>query len=163
MVHLGVVHCIVDGGLDVAARECPLDRVEELSRFGHGGNHRRVRQHAEIIEREHIVGVCHGDHDTPAALRDRQRLVSTGDLLGNATRHDQVESTQREVDEVVAESLRQDACEVHRRDRAHLHERLSDAPPGFPLQSERVREVFGADETALGQHLADTGETLPLR
>ena len=140
-----------------------LDRGEEVSGVGERGEDRLPGEHADVVEREHVVRVRHRDDDLAAPTLDRQRAVAARDLFGDHAREQDVGRVGLEVDERDAEVVGEGLRELEARDRADVDERFAEALAGRALVFERALEIVLGDEAAVDHRLAEPGDRVRLR
>ena len=118
-----------------------LDRGEEVAGVGERGEDRLAGEHADVVEREHVVRVRHRDDDLAAPTFDRQRAVAARDLFGDHAREEHVGRVRLEVDERDAEVVGEGLRELEARDRADVDERFAEPLAGGALVVEGAVEV----------------------
>ena len=115
-----------------------------------------MRDHLEVVEREHVGRVGDRDAQHAVLLLDRDGAVAAGDLLGDALGDDLVDRRRVEVHERHAEALGEDLRRVDRGDELELDQDLAEPAAGAALHVERLRELLVGDHPVLDEQVADT-------
>ncbi len=91
----------------------PCEQQVEVLDGGGGGLDAPAGHHADVIDREHVGGVGHGEQQRAVVGEaDGQRLVALGGLDADEVDGAHVEVEDAEVDEVQAEALGDNTCEL---------------------------------------------------
>ena len=126
--------------------------------------HRHAGDHRDVVDRQHVGRVGHGQQELPVVvLADRDRVVAAHEARVDQARQVGVDLEDREVDALDAEPLGQHARQLLRRQDAVLDQHAAGEAAGLAGVHHRALDVLLLREPELDDDLADEPRRPPAR
>ena len=117
-------------------------------------------QRAQVVNGEHVRGVCHADHRRVTAVGEREHTVATGKRLGNQLCRLGVERFVVEVDELHARLGSRRTDQVLLGDEAELAQDLAERPPRCRPLAQGGFHLLAGDLSGAHEQLGEVGRRL---
>ncbi len=148
----GLLHHLVDGaGGAVHAAERLVDAAL-------GGDHRHdvhLRARAQVVERQDVHRVGHGDEELVAEHRDGHQLVALGHVLGHEVHHRLGHVDLRQVDRRLVQAAAHGDDHVLLGDELVIRQQLEQSAALFFLQFLGFLQLAGQQKAVLDQNVRD--------
>ena len=135
----------------------PVDLVERLQElpFGrHGGLHVALQNACELVVREEVGGVRHGNKDRVASLLDWQGAKAARGGFGQLLHHLRIEIVLREIDVTQAELARERLRDLLIVEKAELDQQPPEAPAATRLRLEGNAQLLNGNQLLRDEHVA---------
>ncbi len=117
-------------------------------------------QRAQVVNGEHVRGVCHADHRCVTAVGEREHPVATGKRLGNQLCRLRVERFVVEVDELHARLGSRRTDQVLLGDEAELAQDVAERPPRCRPLAQGGFHLLAGDLSGADEQLGEVGRRL---